>query len=203
VKFRGGATAAGLVAVLTLGGCAGATTPGTGPRGGGWLDRPLAPWNQAGAPVPRPPDTPPRQAESRERCRAGIRPPATAADQAVTAAGWWLSGPPHTLGEVSVVAAALDWDGMCRPWSYQVFVFVGERFAGTLSPVLMDARTDGAWQAVRIGSPFRLAAEFLRYTRHDALCCPSRVSEVAYRIEDATGGPMLVPIDVLTRPLPR
>ena len=54
---------------------------------------------------------------------------------------------------------------MCRPWSYQVFVFVGERFAGTLSPVLMDARTDGAWQAVRIGSRLRLAAEFLRYTR--------------------------------------
>jgi LppP/LprE lipoprotein len=203
VKLRGGATAAGLVAVLALGGCAGATAPGTGPRGGGWLDRPLAPWNLSGAPVPPPPEVPPHQAENRERCRDGIRPPVNAADRAVTAAGWWLSGHPHTLGEVSVVVAALDWDGMCRPLSYQVFAFVGDRFAGTLSPVLMDARTDGAWQAARIVSPFRLAAEFLRYTRHDALCCPSRVSEVAYRIEDAAGGPMLVPIDVLTRPLPR
>jgi hypothetical protein len=160
-------------------------------------------WNQSDAPVPPPPATPPSQAENRERCRDGIRPPVTAADRAVTAAGWWLSGHPHTMGEVSVVLAALDWDGMCRPLSYQVFVFVGQGFAGTLSPVLMDARTDGAWQTVRIASQFVLAAEFLRYAHHDPLCCPSRVSEVGYRLEDVRGRLVVVPLDVLTRDLPR
>jgi LppP/LprE lipoprotein len=202
VSARRAAATTGLVLVLALGGCAGVTAPAS-PGGGGWLDRPLAPWNQAGAPVPRSPDATPHQAENRERCRAVIRTPASAADRAVTAAGWWLSGPARTLGDTSVVAASADWDGMCRPWSYQVFVFVGDRFAGTLSPVLMNARTDGAWQAARIESPFHLTADFLRYTTADPLCCPSRLSEVAYRIDPVAGGPVVMPTVVLTRPLPR
>jgi LppP/LprE lipoprotein len=199
IAHRGAATA---LLLATLAGCGGITAPAP-PRGGGWLDRPLAPWNQAGAPIPRPPEATPHQAESRERCRAVIRSPVSAADGVLTAAGWWLSGPARTLGDTSVVAASADWDGMCRPWSFQVFVFVGDRFAGTLSPALMDARTDGAWQAVRVESRFRLTADFLRYTAADPLCCPSRSSEVAYRIDPAAGGPVVVPTTVETRPLPR
>jgi LppP/LprE lipoprotein len=202
VSARPAAATAGLLAVLVVAGCAGVSAPAA-PRGGGWLDRPLAAWNQAGAPVPRPPDASASQAENRERCRAVIRTPVSTADRTVTAAGWWLFGPARTLGATSVVAGSADWDGMCRPSSYQVFVFVGDRFAGTLSPVLMDARTDGAWQGARLESLFHLTAEFLRYSEADPLCCPSRSSEVAYRIDPAVRGPVVVPLAVLTRALPR
>ena len=40
-------------------------------------------------------------------------------------------------------------DGMCRPNLYQDFVFVDGKFARTLSPSLMNARSDGASQKVR------------------------------------------------------
>jgi len=48
-------------------------------------------------------------------------------------------------------------DGMCRPAHFNVFVFVGGRFAGTLSPQLMTSRLDASIGALRI------AAEFARY----------------------------------------
>ena len=125
----------------------------------------------------------------------------------MTAAGWWLyPNSTRSLGDVSVVGASSDWDGMCRPWSYQAFVFVGERFVGTLSPVLMDSRTDGAWQTAKIETPVHLSAQFLRYAREDPLCCPTRVSEVTYRIDlpmSARESPVLVPLVVDTRSLPR
>jgi hypothetical protein len=190
-----------VAALLLFSGCA--TTAPAPPTGGSWLDQPLLSWNQAGVAMPRAPAPTPEMVSNRERCRAGIRGPRTAADQAVAEAGWWLSGPAHAAGETTVVPAAADWDGMCRPWRFQVFVFTRDRYAGTLSPVLMNARTDGAWQAVRLESPRHLAADFLRYTDADPLCCPSRVSEVEYRIDEATRGPVVAPLDVRTRALPR
>ena len=201
------AAAALLAIVLGLGGCAPATAPAALPRGGGWLDQILSPWNEAGAAVPKPPPPSPQQPENLARCRPGVRGPLSAAERAVTAAGWWLfANSTRMRDEISVVGASADWDGMCRPWSYQVFVFVGERFAGTLSPVLMDARTDGAWHTAAFESPLHLSAQFLRYTREDPLCCPSRISEVTYRIElpmSAAGSPVIVPAVVDTRPVPR
>jgi hypothetical protein len=194
-----GAVAATLLAALALAGCA----SGPPARGGGWLDRPLASWNQAGGVIPRAPEPNPQQAGNRERCRSGIRTPASAPDRAVSAAGWWLAGPATVFGETTVLVGAADWDGMCRPWSYQAFVFVRDRFAGTLSPALMDARTDGAFQSARLASPFYLSGDFVRYTPTDALCCPSRLSEVAYKVDATPAGPLVVAQAVVTRPLPR
>lgn len=194
-----GAVAATLVAALALAGCA----SGPSARGGGWLDRPLTSWNRAGGPVPPAPAPTAQQADNRERCRSGIRAPASPPDRAVSAAGWWLVGPPQVFGEATVLVGAADWDGMCRPWSYQAFVFAGERFAGTLSPTLMDSRTDGAFQAVRLASPFHLTGDFVRYTAQDPLCCPSRVSEVAYKVDSTRAGPVVLAVAVLTRVLPR
>ena len=201
-----GAAAALLAVVLGLGGCATKSAPSALPRGGGWLDQMFTPWNEPGAAVPKPPAPSPQQPENLARCRPGLRGPRTAAERAVTEAGWWLfPNSTRTLGDVSVVGASADWDGMCRPWSYQLFVFVGERYAGTLSPVLMDARTDGAWQDTKIESTIHLSADFLRYTASDPLCCPSRVSEVAYRVDPGmgSGGPVVIPLAVHTRALPR
>jgi LppP/LprE lipoprotein len=190
-----------VLAALSLSACA--TAPPAPPAGGGWLDQPLLSWNGGGVPIPRAPAPTAQMQGNRERCRAGIRPPRTAEDQAVAQAGWWLSGPAHVAGETSVVPAATEWDGMCRPWNFQVFVFIRDRYAGTLSPQRMNARTDGAWQAVRLESPRHLTAEFLRYTDADPLCCPSRLSEVDYRIDESTRGPVVVPVTVRTRALPR
>ena len=203
-----GAASALLTLLLGLGGCATTSTPPPDlPRGGGWLDQILLPWNERGAAVPKPPPPSPQQGENLARCRPGIRGPLTPAERAVTAVGWWLyPNSTRSLGDVSVVGASSDWDGMCRAWSYQAFVFVGERFVGTLSPVLMDSRTDGAWQTAKIETPVHLSAQFLRYAREDPLCCPSRVSEVTYRIDlpmSARESPVLVPLVVDTRPLPR
>lgn len=194
-----GAVAATLVAAVALAGCA----SGPSARGGGWLDRPLTSWNRAGSPVPPAPASTVQRADNRERCRSGIRAPVSPPDRAVSAAGWWLVGPPQVFGEATVLVGAADWDGMCRPWSYQAFVFAGDRFAGTLSPTLMDSRTDGAFQAARLASPFHLTGDFVRYTAQDPLCCPSRVSEVAYKVDSTRAGAVVLAVAVLTRVLPR
>ena len=51
-------------------------------------------------------------------------------------------------------------------------MFAGDRFAGTLSPALMDSRTDGAFQAARLASPFHLTGDFVRYTAQDPSAVP-------------------------------
>ena len=91
------------------------------------------------------------------------------------------------LGEASI-------DGMCRPWDYQAFVFVKGAFAGTLSPSVMDSRTDGALSEIRFPAPSAIEVVFLRYTDTDPLCCPSRLTTVRYRIERRPEGPVVVPV---------
>ena len=62
------------------------------------------------------------------------------------------------------------------------FVFVRGIFAGTLAPRPMDSRTDGALGRVSLQSPTRLTAEYARYEKSDALCCPSRTTRVTFDI---------------------
>jgi len=81
---------------------------------------------------------------------------------------------------------------MCRPLTYQEFVFVRGVFAGTLSPGTMDSRADGSLNRVTLQGDRRLVAEYARYTRADALCCPSRTTSVVFEI---------APDQVLVRPL--
>lgn len=157
-----------------------------------WLDRPLANWNSGNGVVPNAPRT---LAPIEAQCRSQVRTPESIADRAVTRAGWSLYGASQAYGPVTVVTAMAGVDGMCRPMQYNAFVFVRDRFAGTLAPEPMDARSDGSLVDVRLSSATELSAEFARYTSRDPLCCPSQMSYVQYTI--GAGG-RLVPGDVDT-----
>ena len=166
---------------------------------GDWLDRSLSGWNQASAPLPHAPEPkgdPPTDA----RCASVLRRPETPTERAVVAAGWSLFGTAHVAGVTNVVLGEASVDGMCRPWDYQGFVFVKGRFAGTLSPALMDSRADGALSEVRLRSPTDIEVVFLRYVDADPLCCPSRLSTARYRIERRGQGPAVIPVSVQTKP---
>ncbi len=89
-------------------------------------------------------------------------------------------------------------DGMCRPLGYQGFVFVGEQFAGTLSPQPMNSRTDGDMARIFLTSPSRLWVEYKRYDNDDPLCCPSEMNQVWFNIEAKNAKPLLIPTEVMT-----
>jgi hypothetical protein len=175
----------------------GATQP---PAAGGWLDQPLAIWNRAGAAVPRAPAVE-GAAANLTRCGEWGRPPTLAADRAVREAGWTLFGPAQVFADTTVVMAMADVDGMCRPLQYQVFVFAQGRYAGSLSPVPMNSRTDGALSVARLFRPGEIVAEFARYGPADPLCCPSRTSTASYRIDRTSRGPVVAPTKVSTSDL--
>lgn len=158
----------------------------------GWLDKPLAPWNVAGAAVPKAPK-PKGDSPSDPRCPGAVRHPETAVEGAVATAGWSLFSPPRVNGGITVLLAEASVDGMCRPWDFQALVFVNRRFAGTLSPLPMDSRTDGALSEIRLPSPTSIEVVFLRYTDADPLCCPSRLTTVRFRVERRGQGPVIVP----------
>jgi LppP/LprE lipoprotein len=190
---------AGVLALAAaLGGCAGAQAARTT---SGWFDAPLTGWNRAGAPVPLAP-APQGNPPGLGRCGESVRAPTTEEDRAVAAAGWTLFGPEPAREAIVVVQGMTSVDGMCRPLGFQAFVFANGRFAGTLSPVPMNSRTDGAQTRVELTSPPGIAADFARYAEGDPLCCPSRVSHVTYRLEGGADGgqPVVVPLRVVTQP---
>jgi hypothetical protein len=164
-----------------------------------WLDRPLVNWNTAGASLPRPADSAESVTAVISRCK--LQPPrTTAAEQAVEAAGWipfWNVDQQLVREDIEIVGGMRAADGMCRPMTYNLFVFVSGRFAGTLSPMPMMSRLDGASGAVRIGQAM-VTAEFVRYTSSDPLCCPSSRVTLSYRIERTPAGPLVAPIEVRT-----
>jgi hypothetical protein len=172
------------------------------PADGAWLDAtPVVAWNQQGAAVPKAPEI---EGESlvTGRCADQSRPPETPADRALTAAGWTLVGPLQVFGETSLAGGAVAGDGMCRPLGYQVFVFVRGRFAGTVSPHPMNARTDGIANTAHLLSRDRVMVEFARYAKEDPLCCPSRQSQVTFAVKRSPGGSTLVVESVQTSPTP-
>jgi hypothetical protein len=85
---------------------------------------------------------------------------------------------------------------MCRPLGYNEFVFVDGQFAGTISPDLMDSRTDGVGDVRFFAVKDMLAAEFQRYSATDPLCCPSGSATVFYQVTRTPAGPVLVPQNV-------
>jgi LppP/LprE lipoprotein len=122
-------------------------------------------------------------------------------DQAVRAAGWFLfADSDQPFADTTIVKGSTAVDGMCRPWGYQFFVFVNGTFAGTLSPVPMNARTDGALVRVEGEGEQQLAAHYSRYAPTDPLCCPSRTSTVTYRVDRSSR--VAVPISVKTKRMP-
>jgi hypothetical protein len=185
--------AAKLAVLVAFGGCAAA-----GGQGAAWLDRsPPTNWNAGGTTLPAAP-VEESALTSRERCAATVRRATTADDDAVQRAGWALIGPLQTFSGTTIITGTSGFDGMCRPVRYQLFAFVDGTFAGTLSPVFMTSRTDGAQSRLYLYRAGELAAEFLRYTDADPLCCPSRVTRVEYRVERDARGPVLVPVNAST-----
>ena len=177
------------------------TTIAQSPQDGSWLDTD-ANWNTPGAAIPVAPDL---EYSNLSECEQVFRSPRLYEDALVEAAGWTLSGPAYIFGDTTVVTGMANADGMCRPFSYQIFVFVDGDFAGTLSPVLMDSRTDGSLFNVYLYREDSLNAAFNRYSPDDPLCCASAESSLFYSIEATTDGPVLVPqlpADTIDRSLP-
>ena len=167
-------------------------------QSGAWLDQALSAWNQPGAPMPKAP-APKGDPPTDPRCADGVRQATTPAERMVTSAGWSRYAKPTARGTATVMLGEASIDGMCRPWDYQAFVFVKGAFAGTLSPSLMDSRTDGALREIRFLSPTAIEAVFLRYVDADPLCCPSRLTTVRYRIERRGQEPVVVPISARSK----
>ena len=160
-----------------------------------WLDRPQPRnWNTPNANIPNPPQT---TVPMDPRCREMVRPPDSLADRALTRAGWVLTGPAQTFGTTTLVMAMAGADGQCRPDQYNAFVFVSNRFAGTLSPRPMSPRTDGSLSRAFLYSATSASGEFSRYTASDAMCCPSRTTTVLYDISRG-GSPLVTPESVNT-----
>jgi LppP/LprE lipoprotein len=173
----------------------GATQAPAATPGGAWIEaKPIAGWNKAGAALP----TAPKGGDQLARCKSSFRSPETKEDHAVAEAGWKLFAPYELFDHTAIVLATSDVDGMCRPAGYQAFVFVAGAFAGTLSPLEMSSRADGALQQPYLFGANEFSAEFERYADADALCCPSRTSLVQYRIERHGGHPLVVATSATT-----
>lgn len=165
----------------------------SGARGASWLDKAKPEnWNRAPLSVPKAPAA--KNVEMAQRCDALLRPATLAPDKLLASAGWRLFGQAFVFGDLTVVRAFADYDGMCRPNSYQGFVFLKNQLIGTLSPRLMDARTDASLNTVNIAGPAQMHAEFVRYSENDPLCCPSATTLVSYEVDVKGAVPLLVPV---------
>jgi hypothetical protein len=128
------------------------------------------------------------------RCANEVRTPSLEADSLLINNGWTLLGDPTEVnGDTVVVSVAGGFDANCRPLKFQTFVFVGSRLAGTLSPTLMDSRTDGVLTDVDLTSATTLTAEYARYRANDPLCCPWRKQEVDFVIRQEGGNFLITP----------
>ena len=172
---------------------------------GAWLDHaeahhPDPNWNKPNAAVPRAPKR--SDDDGLEQTSATIRPAAFPEDRAVKAAGWLLVGAAQTFGPLTLIFGCQGFDGMQRPEGTQAFVFVGGRFAGTLSPKPMGARTDGQIGDIQVWDLDNISADYVRYTPSDALCCPSRESYAGFKVVKRNGAPVVVLDSVYTQDTP-
>jgi LppP/LprE lipoprotein len=167
-------------------------------NGSGWLDRPLTNWNSSGGALPHAAPGP-KAAELTKRCPPIGTPPSSAGARQLSAAGWLPFLPldrEMIQGDIEILAGMSDADGMCRPLGYQLFVFVGDAFAGTLSPQPMDSRADQSTGVLRLLQDGVVSADFSRFTSSDALCCPSAHVTVRYKIDRQPTPPLVVPTEV-------
>jgi hypothetical protein len=174
--------------------------PGSAGADGAWLDQqPLAQWNQADMAVPSATAATPGDLIN-PRCIESRRPAETLEDSEVEAAGWLLVGEYQAGWGVKIVTGTTGYDGMCRPLGYQQFVFVDGAFAGTISPLPMNSRTDGAASHVFLSARDLITVDFARYSASDPLCCPSRSTLASYRIDRTDQGPVLMLVSAFTQP---
>ena len=129
-----------------------------------------------------------------KRCADEVRTPSLEGDTILMKKGWTLLGyMTQVNGDTAFIPVAGGFDANCRPVNFQTFVFVGSKLAGTLSPTLMNSRTDGALTDIDITSEKNLTAEFSRYRASDPLCCPWKTEEVSFEIRQDNGNFLLVP----------
>ena len=194
-RFRKSATLAMTLALLLLG----ATTTAALAQGASWLDSTPKNWNVPGM---EPPKAPPLQ-NTNPNCRTREIAPSNAEESRLAGMGWKLESywPVLQSGDLTLVTALANYDGMCRPLEFNVFVFAGGKYAGTLSPVNMDSRTDGVLDTpngrsgVTVQPNGVIQAVFTRYASSDPLCCPSRgTTTVTYQVQTPSGGPVVVPL---------
>jgi len=162
-----------------------------------WLDEPLQQWNTAGATVPT---APPHDPTVQAMCHNQERVASTSEEQQVSSAGWFLETywPIQRQGNTAIVLGTANYDGMCRPLEFNAFVFNTGKFAGTVSPVNMNSRTDGVLQNVPTFLPNgEIEAIFSRYASTDPLCCPSRpASIVTYQVNQTASGPVVSALQI-------
>ena len=106
-----------------------------------------------------------------EYCKAHQRPVRLQEERVVAGAGWLVFSASKGKDGVTIVGGAFGQDGMCRPDPYQYFVFLRRKFAGTLSPGRMKARSDGSLNKVSFAGRGKIVTTFGRYTAADPLCC--------------------------------
>ncbi|MBA3357618.1 MAG: META domain-containing protein [Pyrinomonadaceae bacterium] len=146
-----------------------------------WLDdKPLPSWSERSREILQ---TKKIAQSELARCRTVIRPATLPVDRLLTKYNWTLVGDAQVFGKTIAVTVAQGFDGMCRPLGFQALVFVGNLVAGTLSPGPMDSRTDGSLINVKLLSETSLVADYIRYKGTDALCCPSKINRVTFKIE--------------------
>jgi hypothetical protein len=161
-----------------------------------WLDAAtLTSWNSPDAAIPTAPKADSEGVDP--RCRERARAPQSDEDTRLRARGWELVGDAQRRDRLLVILATANYDGMCRPRQYQGFVFRSGVFAGTLSPQLMDSRTDGALGRISLDAEERFTAEYSRYAASDPLCCPSRMTRVIFEVTSKPVG--LRPVTATTR----
>lgn len=164
-----------------------------------WLDRPMTSWTSTALPAAPAGSEAPSALE--RRCGSSSLLTATSAES-VRSAGWApflhfdraiARDDVEVIGGMTAAATP-----GCEPTTFNLFVFVGGKFAGTISPIVMGQGRDGVVGAVRITGADAVTAEFARYVKSDTQCCPSSRVRVTYRIERAGSQPTLVPLDVRT-----
>jgi hypothetical protein len=167
---------------------------------GGWIDTPGATWNTGGMPIPKAPAS---DFSRDARCLEQLKTADSDASRAVEAAGWKIYIGDLTDGSVRIVRGLAGFDGMCRPMEYQAFAFTArppEQFIGTFSPTTMGSRTDGALIQIELVNLDRIIGRYARYSKEDALCCPSAVSTVTFRIGESGTNSVLSRMGTTTEP---
>lgn len=162
-----------------------------------WLDQRLTAWNQPGVSVPAAPTTLDAQATLDKRC--GSPKSVSPTSMAAIRRGRWVPylhlDQPIARNDIEVVGGMIDATPGCDPTTFNLFVFSGGIFAGTVSPVPMTTARDGAAGAVRITGAETMTVEFARYAPGDAECCASSRVRVSYRIDRTSVGPTLIATD--------
>ncbi len=158
-----------------------------------WLDAPLQPWGDARPGIPAVDEA---SWAGRDVC-LGQTPEGPEVAQ-LRSAGWRVfrfSDRAITRGDVTVLTGLGALTSDCAPAAFQMFVFAGGAYAGTLSPTLMAAGKDGVVGMVRVLPDQTITAEFARYAAGDSECCPTGRVRVIYRLDRTGARPRVGPVD--------